>query len=278
MKDYSNFGRDVSNSSYPASYTFIEPSYGHVLTDYKCGTSQHPQDDVTRGEMLIKCTYEAIRSSPLWNSSMLIVTWDEHGGFYDHVLPPGAVAPGDTPTNDPHNQYGFTFQQCGVRVPAIVISPLVPRNLIDRRVYEHSSIPATVEACFGLSPMTNRDAAAHNLMPLVSLSSPRSNAPMTLPAPAGSGVGGCDPFSCSAAPTMASRAPLRPQNPISEDDDLSGILLSVLRWDLTLSPPAQRVTIITRFGALKTRADAWRYMSEVQQKIRTAKIGLHRNA
>jgi phospholipase C len=269
INDYQDFGADVAQSGYPASYTFIEPSYGNVATDYKCGTSQHPQDDVTRGEMLMKCTYEAIRSSPLWNSSLLIITWDEHGGFYDHVPPPAAIPPGDQPGDDDNNQYGFTFRQYGVRVPAIVISPLIPHNLIDHRPYDHASIPATLEACFGLSPMTERDATANHLMPLVSLSSPRGDTPPTLPLPAQSGIGGCDAFLCSAPPAMEPLPPSRPQDTI-DDGNLPGIMHAALRWDLTLSPPEQRDAILARFRTLQTRADAWEYMNEVRQKILAA--------
>jgi phospholipase C len=93
VSPYERFAQDIQ-SDYKPAYTFIEPSYGAVMTDFTCGTSQHPLDDVTRGEWLIKCTYEAIRNSRVWETSMLIVTWDEHGGFYDHTTPPGkAPAP-----------------------------------------------------------------------------------------------------------------------------------------------------------------------------------------
>ena len=86
IRQYHNFAPDLQQD-YPYSYAFIEPSY-NATGDYKCSTSQHPLDDVTRGEALIKCTYEAIRNSPVWESSLLVITWDEHGGFYDHVAPP----------------------------------------------------------------------------------------------------------------------------------------------------------------------------------------------
>jgi phospholipase C len=109
INDYEHFASDVARSDYPAAYTFIEPSYGHLWSDFKCGTSQHPLDDVTRGEVLIKATYEAIRNSPLWNRSLIIITWDEHGGFYDHVPPPAAIAPGDSVPGSQYNKYGFTF-------------------------------------------------------------------------------------------------------------------------------------------------------------------------
>ncbi len=269
---YDQFASDVAQSGYPASYTFIEPSYGHVVTDYKCGTSQHPLDDVTRGETLIKCTYEAIRNSPLWDTSLLIITWDEHGGFFDHVAPPPAVSPEDTAPSAPFNQNGFTFQQYGVRVPAIVISPLIPSNLIDHRLYDHSSIPATVEACFGLYGMTERDATANNLTPLLSSSSATDDAPSELPSPVNSGIVGCKPASCSAPRTMESVPPTRPEDSINEGN-LPGIMHSVLRQDLALSPRNQREAIIRRFGTLRTRGDAWEYRNEVKEKIRAAREG-----
>src|SRR4029077_19370433 len=103
-----NFAQDLQAAQYPYNYVFIEPSYD-VLNEYKRGSSQHPRGDVTRGEALIKQTYEAIRNSPHWTSSVLIVTWDEHGGFFDHQPPPIAVPPGDTGQHSTHNKSGFTF-------------------------------------------------------------------------------------------------------------------------------------------------------------------------
>ena len=64
-----------------------------INNSYLRGTSQHPLDNVVCGEWLIKYVYESIRKSPIWNDSLLIVTWDEHGGFYDHQHPGGTVAP-----------------------------------------------------------------------------------------------------------------------------------------------------------------------------------------
>ena len=98
IRRYAKFAKDICDPSYSAQFTWIEPNYGHVTTDYLKGNSQHPLDGVTGGEALIKATYQAIRNSPLWESSMFIITWDEHGGFYDHVAPAGgAVEPGDQP-------------------------------------------------------------------------------------------------------------------------------------------------------------------------------------
>ena len=110
IRHYSNFAGDLSQATYPYSYVFLEPSYD-VLNEYRDSTSQHPLTDITLGEGLIKEIYEAIRNSPLWNSSVLIITWDEHGGFFDHAIPPGAIAPGDTASGNQNNQFGFTFRR-----------------------------------------------------------------------------------------------------------------------------------------------------------------------
>ena len=89
---------DLQDEDFAPAYVFIEPNYGLLeppLGDFMCGNSQHPCDDVTRGDALIKLVYEAVRNSPHWESSLLVITYDEHGGFYDHVPPPPGVPPGD---------------------------------------------------------------------------------------------------------------------------------------------------------------------------------------
>jgi len=105
---YSQFAGDLSQATYPFTYVFIEPSYD-VANDYRDGTSQHPLADVNRGEALIKSTYEAIRGSAFWESSLLLITWDEHGGFYDHAIPQDAVDPGDTGYSERSPSFGSNF-------------------------------------------------------------------------------------------------------------------------------------------------------------------------
>jgi phospholipase C len=159
-------------------------------------------------------------------------------------------------------------------VPAIVISPLIPRNLIDHRVYDHASIPATLETCFGLGSMTRRDAGASNLMALVSLSSPRSNAPTALPAPATSGVGGCAPLVYSGAgmpEELITALPVtRPQDS-ANTGNVPGLLHSALRFDLALSAPEYRASVISKVGSIRTRAEAMQYINQVRQKMRSAR-------
>jgi phospholipase C len=259
VQNFSAFAADVKKANYPWLYTWIEPNYGDVIGGtYKGGNSQHPLDGVTQGEALIKATYEAIRNSPHWNTSLLIVTWDEHGGFFDHAHPPrNAVPPGDA-TNPKYSQYGFTFTQYGVRVPAVVVSPLVPINTVDHRLYDHASIPATIEAAFRLSPLTKRDAAANTVLPLLSLSRPRTDAPVTLPNPAR-----------LAAPKIRQRIP-KPTETV-DSGNVPTILLSAMRLDLELSAPSQTYAIVSRVQAIQTRGQAAQYLKEVEAKAKKAR-------
>lgn len=184
-------------------YTFIEPNFGASFFSpqpaepgvpgsggsgprYKGGSSQHPEDNPYGGEALIKFVYETIRNSPLWESSLLIINYDEHGGFSDSVAPEPAVPPADPipESQKDLNSYCFDFSRLGVRVPAVVVSPLIPKNTVDHTVYDHSSVLATLERKFGLAPLTERDKAANDVWHLLSESVPRNDCPATLHDPA----------------------------------------------------------------------------------------------
>lgn len=268
---------------YPYDYTFIEPSYGNIFGNYKGGTSQHPLDNVVCGEWLIKNVYEWIRNSPVWNNSLLVVTWDEHGGFYDHLPPGSAPAPGDNSLTSPLNQNGFPFTQYGVRVPAVVVSPLIPQNLIDHRTYDHSSVPRTLESLLGLNPLTQRDTLANSVGELVTLANPRAT-PATLPAPATSG-GQC-PF---PAPPGAGDAPVEDKvtRPADSPDEgnLPGFLMVARKVDSELSAagqtlrPAERkmaqpvleAAVDARYTASHiNRESAALYLEQVRKKARAA--------
>ena len=257
ISPFGDFAAAIADPDYPWLYTFIEPNYGNVANDtFEGGNSQHPLDGLFGGEALIKEVYEAIRNSPHWEKSLLIVTWDEHGGFYDHVAPPAATPPGDTLPGSKYNRYGFTFGQLGVRVPAVIVSPRIPANTIDHRLYDHSSIPATIEAVFGLPPLTARDKAANNLTPLLSLGAARGDAPTALPEPA-----------MAAAPQMAvAMRAAAPEAPV--DKSLPGFLHVAMRHDMALSPPEARPLILARVQAIRTRAQAAQYLDEVAAKVR----------
>jgi phospholipase C len=260
---YCEFAQDLRQESFPYGYVFIEPSYD-VLNEYRNSTSQHPLTDITLGEALIKETYEALRGSALWETSVLIITWDEHGGFYDHVNPPAAVAPGDSEPKGEHNQYGFTFEQYGPRVPALVISPLIPKNTIDHRLYDHASIPAMLNALFGVGFLTARDARANCPDKLLSLPAARQDTPALLSSPPAAAA---RPVMTMEVTDLNTASASRPTETVDQGN-LPVIVNSALRQDLEMFPE-QRTQILKRVQSIDTRADAKQYLAEVQSKLRS---------
>ncbi len=151
---------------YPYRYTFIEPTYGDIINDtYENGSSQHPMDGFDGGDQLAAKVYNALRNSPLWEKSLLIITYDEHGGFYDSVSPEAAPPPNDG-AGASLNAHGFDFSVYGVRVPAIIVSPWVVKG-VDHTRYDHSSVLATIERLFDISPLTDRDKNANDVLSLI---------------------------------------------------------------------------------------------------------------
>src|SRR5258706_12320153 len=107
------------------------------------GSSKNPMDPVAGGEQLTQPVYEAIRNNTsVWPNSLLIITYDEHGGFYDHVKPKKATPPADG-AGSSLNQYGFDFTQLGVRVPAVIFLPLVAHRPGCSSVNHYFSVVAT---------------------------------------------------------------------------------------------------------------------------------------
>jgi phospholipase C len=215
---------------------------------------------------LIKELYEAIRASPHWDESLLVITYDEHGGFYDHVAPPTAVAPGDRILDPANNRHGFDFRQLGVRVPAVIVSPLIPRNLVDHTVYDHTSVLATVEEFFGLAPLTERDRHATSMTHLLSLGTPRVDAPTTLPPPAVSGYRGCEELAALAETTAWAAA--KPEAMAPVDGTTVGFLGVALQRLMLASPPGDRPAVVDRFRAIRSRLDALGFLGRARARLR----------
>ena len=267
LRFFSDFASKL-NGGDAGQFIYIEPDYGHFWSDYKNGNSQHPLDDVRNGDRFIADVYSAIRNSPLWEHSMLIITYDEHGGFYDHVAPPAALPPGDKQIMPDVNTHGFTFNQYGVRVPALVVSPLVEKGIIDGRLYEHSSIPATVEAMFKLAPLTERDkavlSAGRTLDKLITLTAPRQDCPKSLPKISAAELDGAFPEAREFVMTMAQKE-IKREQPIDSMGNLPGFVYSVMRLHIEISPPEDEPLIVARVQSLKTVGDAEDYIDEVKQ-------------
>ncbi|MGC7101963.1 alkaline phosphatase family protein [Amycolatopsis lurida] len=165
----------IENDALPA-YSFVEPDHGYGLGP---GNSQHPANNLTSGasftggEALIARIYNALVTNPaVFAKTLFLITYDEHGGFFDHVPARQGLSP-LTPAEN-----GFDFRLSGVRVPAVAISPLIPRGTIDTTFYEHASIPKMVRNLFApdLPPLTARDRDANDpLATLPLLSHPRTD-------------------------------------------------------------------------------------------------------
>jgi phospholipase C len=261
-----HFASDLQGP-YPVMYTFIEPHYGDVMNNtYEGGSSQHPMDDVYGGEHLLAAVYEAIRQSPYWESSVLIITYDEHGGLYDHLPPPAAVPPGDSNPPVNYNVNGFLFDRLGVRVPAVVVSPLIPKNSVDHTVYDHSSLPKTVETLFGLEPLTHRDEAAQDVVHLLSLPEPRTDCPSKL--------NNAAPMSTPARPTLsAEQQAAIAALPMPDEGNLAGALANLVKADVDLSggTPEEIAAIKAKFESITTRGQAHAYALEVMEKVNRIK-------
>ena len=266
VRSVNDFVTDLQ-SDYPYQYTFIEPNYGDISSTYENGSSQHPIDGVKRGEELIKKVYEAIRNSGIWEKSLLIVTYDEHGGFYDHFPPPPAHDPDDGSDTSKWNESGFLFNQSGVRVPAVIVSPWIQAQ-VDHTDYDHTSVLSTIERLFGLDSLTERDRNAKDLHHLVGKVL-RTDCPTKLGQPA--------PEPARAPLTEAQQA-LQDQEPLEPRGNHWGFLHVAMKTDLEMSggTPAERAAIIAKVKAIKTRGEAKAYMRSVMTRVRAAQATMPR--
>lgn len=183
------FYADAKAGTLP-SYGFIEPQFSQPGAN-----DQHPPADIRPGERLIADVYDAVSNSPQWTETLLVVTYDEHGGCYDHVAPPGHA----TPPDPKPGEQGFLFNRFGVRVPAVLVSPWIEAGTVcrpaGRTPFDHTSIIATVRRVCGIAEsLTARDKAAPDLGCALTLAAPRADRPSVTPlpydpAPAGGGAG-----------------------------------------------------------------------------------------
>jgi phospholipase C len=200
------FLRDAAAGKLP-SVCYVEPAFGPG------GNDDHPPHHPIDGQELIATVYQALAKSPQWkNLVMLLVTYDEHGGFFDHVSPPTATD--DTATVWANMGRDVTgFDQMGFRVPAMIIGPYVKEGWVSSVVYEHTSALKTLANAFGFDSLTARMNAAMDLsdcLDLDRLARKDANAPIQLPA--------IDPTDPSMWPRAAlcDTGGLRVRDPISE--------------------------------------------------------------
>jgi phospholipase C len=279
-----NFAAKLAQPGFSEQFIFIEPKYGSSnfdITgpgDFSGGNSMHPLDDVRAGELLVKEVYEAIRSVPaVWENSVLLITFDEHGGFYDHVTPPACTPPGDNPVNAAPGQVPFDFERLGVRVPAIVVSPLIAKGVIDHTVYDHTSALATVENRFQFKALTGRDAAADHFTHLFTLTTPRTDTPVTLQTPAASTAALAVPADTdtpdSLQKDLANLEAPAPQAMTTAEPEPTGPQVGfayvALMRALSKAPnPAEKAAWKKEFTSIHSRRDAARFMTRAKLKVR----------
>jgi phospholipase C len=148
QQSYDQFLADCASGDLP-QVAFVDPP----LKGESGGTSSddHPHGDIRAGEWWLDQTYRAVTTSPEWKKTVLVITFDEWGGFFDHVVPPAA------PDVDP------AYELRGFRVPCLIISPFSAPGTIVRDVYDHTSILKMIEWRWSLPALSVRDAAANNL-------------------------------------------------------------------------------------------------------------------
>lgn len=165
---FGTFRKDARKGTLPA-VSWIDP---HYYIKMKTANDDHPPSDIRKGQKLVAEVYNLLLESPVWNKTMLVISYDEHGGFYDHVIPPQAE------DDYPH------MARYGVRVPAIVVSPWVARQSVSHTVFDHTSIIKTILLRFCLQPdgsipsISRRTDAANDLSSLLTEDKPRKCKPI----------------------------------------------------------------------------------------------------
>ena len=174
-KTYSQFKEDAANGTLPA-VAFLDPRY--TILDDGTGNDDHPHADIREGDRFLYDVFEAVSQGPGWSSTVLIINFDEWGGFFDHVAPPRAQAANavDTDIVD-----GKTL--LGMRVPVVVASPFSAGNpaspAVNSLVFDHTSVLKFIEWRWNLPPLTPRDASSdvNNLAYVLDFNNPQTAVP-----------------------------------------------------------------------------------------------------
>ena len=167
------FFADAESGNLPG-FAIIDPDFGRA-------SEENPQN-IVHGEVFAASVVQAVMHSPSWPRTLLVWTFDEGGGYYDHVPPPTSVAPdGIGPLPPAHPYDGFA--RYGFRVPAVVVCPWSRAGHVTSVVHDHTSILAMVERKWNLPPLTDRDAAAADLSDFLDLTRPAFADPPALAAP-----------------------------------------------------------------------------------------------
>jgi phospholipase C len=166
---FSVFLSDCANDTLPA-VSYLDPSLTLLLNT---ANDDHPFSDIRNGEAFLSQVYQAIATSPAWNSTVVIFTRDEWGGFFDHVAPPRALAPNNTDTDLVNGK-----ALLGMRVPTAIVSPWTVGNAanptVNSTIFDHTSVLKLIESVFGLPPLAARETSSDvgNILEAIDFSRP----------------------------------------------------------------------------------------------------------
>lgn len=172
-RPYEQFLSQAASGTLP-QFSYLDPYF--LGEDQGGSADDHPHADIRRGQAFLYQVASALMNGPLWSKTVLVISYDEWGGFFDHVRPPRFPDDHNSAPGGP-NDHG----QAGFRVPTIVFGPQARRGYVGHQVYDHTSVLKMVEWRFGLAPLTARDRAARNLAEVLDFSAPRPAPPTFTP-------------------------------------------------------------------------------------------------
>ena len=186
------FYRDAAAGTLPG-VSFVDPGFER-------GESEENPADIRIGERFAANVVHAVTTGKAWDKTLLIWFYDEHGGYYDHVVPPHAIAPDSIAPRLPNGATPGGYDQYGFRVPAAIISPYARRDYVSHVVHDHTSVMKLIETKWNLPALTFRDANADDLLDSLDLDNPPAFAePPALPPPALGLTGPLPPEACGGA-------------------------------------------------------------------------------
>lgn len=169
------FWEDAQKGTLP-NVVFVDPDYTDAAEDNGTSNDYHHKGSVLVAEEFVARVYNALKDGPQWGRMVFVLNFDEHGGFFDHVVPPECQDDTVLPGTGTHPN----LKRLGFRVPAIAMGPFAPKKIETAGPYEHCSILKMIEWRFGLEPLTTRDRTARNLADALDFRSRRDA--VTLPA------------------------------------------------------------------------------------------------
>jgi phospholipase C len=173
----SQYFTDAANGTLP-QVSFID---GIQFGSKNVENDEHPAANVQVGQKFAADCVNAFMASPQWANGALFLTYDEHGGFYDHVPPPKACIPDNIPPMLEPGDANGAFDHYGIRVPAVVVSPWARAHYVSHKTYDHTSILRFIETRFDLPALTKRDANADPMLRMFKFNAPSQPVPPSLP-------------------------------------------------------------------------------------------------